>query len=219
MKKLSLTTIALTLILGFSSCTQDDTVLEEPNAEALLKAYKIQKNSNGEYSLDMKLKDGVGSENIKDKVTNTNNIYLYSSEYQTQSKVNQELAVENGQLKIGFNDTKRQKQSYITILDDKIVYSKDNNEYLESYSIDGNEDGSYDLTFKVKDNIGVNFIYNEDEDAYEIHLNEDEKAVESDFFQTFNKESGEDLKLVFVNHYDDQSKMIAKDEPVIIIQD
>lgn len=219
MKKLSLTTVALTLILGFSSCTQDDTVLE-PTAQDLLKSFDLNKNSRGEFALDYQLNEGASSENIKDKITNTNNIYLYSSDYQSQSKVNQGLILENGKLQVSFNDTEKDQTYTITVLDNDIKTHKDSNEYLESYGVSGNGDSTYDLNFKVIDGIAVDFSYDGDRDVYEIHLNQDASATQSDFVQTFTKEDGVALNIEFINNSSSTSRstLAAKEtRPVVII--
>ncbi|MFD2568892.1 hypothetical protein [Pseudotenacibaculum haliotis] len=202
MKKLSLTTIALTLILGFSSCTQDDNTILEPTAQDLLKAYKVQRDASGAYSLNYELNDGVASENIKDKITNTNNIYLYSSDYQSRSKMSENLEIEDGQLKIGFKDTNNQRETLITITDKKIVYGKEvnNSIYLDTYSITGNGDGTFNLDFTVKDNVDVSFAFNEDENIYEVHLEEGSGDDGSDFSTVLVKEEGVTLRFDFVNH-------------------
>lgn len=220
MKKLSLTTIALTLILGFSSCTQDDTVLE-PTAQDLLKSFDLNKNSRGEFALDYQLNNGASSENIKDKITNTNNIYLYSSEYQLQSEVNEGLALENGKLEVSFNDTEKDRTHTITVFDNDIKMSKDSNEYLESYGVSGNGDDTYNLNFTVVDGIVVDFIYDGDRNVYEIHLNEDAGASQSDFVQTFTKEEGIDLNIEFVNNSQSSTSKVTEtaNKPKVIIRD
>lgn len=220
MKKLSLTTLLIIITLGFTSCTQEDTtILEEPSAEALLKSFTLGKDSKGTYSLDYNLNQGASSENIKDTKTNTNNIYLYSSEYQSSSRVGQDMTIQNGELKVTFNDTETEKKSTITVLDDDIKMSRDENENLESYGITGNGDGTYDLDFAVVSGVTVDFIYDGDRDVYEVHLNADTNASQSDFTQTFTKEEGTDLSIEFINHSSSSSRDNTTTKPKVVIRD
>ncbi|MEQ6123052.1 hypothetical protein AAON49_02480 [Pseudotenacibaculum sp. MALMAid0570] len=208
MKKLSLTTLLIIITLGFSSCNSDETILDEPTAADLLRSFNLNKNAKGDFALNYELNKGASSENIKDNATNTNNIYLYSSEYESQSKVGQGLELENGKLQVSFNDTQKDKKHTITVLDNDIKSNRDSNEYLESYGVTGNGDDTYDLNFKVVDGISVDFIYDGDRNVYEVHLNEDASASQSDFVQTFTKEDGIALNIEFVNS--SVSKSVAK---------
>ena len=91
---------------------------------------------------------------------------------------------------------------------------------LGDYSITGNEDGMYDLAFNVKENVTVDFVYNEDENVYEIHLEKGRSSI-ANFDRTFIKQVGSDLKIVFVNHglvaYSSTS-MAKEKKPQLIIQ-
>tara|TARA_R110000787_G_scaffold12665_2_gene40680 strand:+ start:5431 stop:6117 length:687 start_codon:yes stop_codon:yes gene_type:complete len=228
MNKLSLTSLLIIITLGFSSCTQEEsTFLEEPSAEDLLKSFKLNKSATGDYSLDYQLNNGAASDKVVDDETNTNNIYLYSSENESKSTNNEGLAIQDGELRISFNDTEKDKSYSITVLDDDIKSSKSENEgdleYLNSYSIATNDDGIYTLDFKVNDGIAVDFIYDGDRDVYEIHLNYDENASQSDFLQSFNKEEGVSLNIEFFNNAEGSSKTMSTQfsppQPVIIIED
>lgn len=221
MKKSSLTTLLIIITLGFTSCTQEDTtILDEPSAEALLRSFTLGKDAQGTYSLDYNLNQGASSENIKDEKNNTNNIYLYSSDNQSASRVGEGMTIQNGELNVTFNDTQTEKKSTITVLDDDIKMSRDVNENLESYGITGNGDDTYDLAFTVVDGVAVNFIYDGDRDVYEIHLNNDANASQSDFTQTFTKEEGIDLNIEFVNNSNSSSgrEVEASRVPAIIIK-
>ena len=220
MKKLTLTSFLIIITLGFSSCTQDDnTILEDASAENLLKSFNLNKDSNGEYSLDYELGKGADADNVLDTKTNTNNIYLYSSELGQSRKSNQELMIQDGQLKVNFEDTENDKKYTITILDDDIETNRNqDSEFLESYGISGNDDGSYDLDFRVKDGVAVDFIYNGDEDAYEVHLRNDSSASQSDFVQTYTKDDGRALKIDFVNHLGEGREMVTK-KPRAAVED
>ena len=201
MKNLNLTTLLIVITLIFTSCTQEDNLLlEEPTAEDLLKSFDLDVSAKGDFSLGYQLGKGLASDNILDTKANINNINLYLTEGQTQSKQSQELYAQDGELNIVFNNNDQRIKS-ITILDDEFIKTKsaDENELLASYGIAGNGDGTYDLEFVVEDGVSVDYIYDGDRDVYEIHLTEDDNATQADFIQTFTKEEGVALNIEFVN--------------------
>lgn len=202
MKNLSLTTLLILITLGFSSCTQDDNILlEEPTAEDLLKSFNLNKNAKGDYSLDYQLGTGAAADNVLDTKTNTNNIYLYSSDAGVSRNFNESLSIQGGQFNVNFNDTDQDKIHHmITVLDDDIKSRGEENENLESWGMTGNGDGTFDLNFVVRDGIGVDFIYDGDRNVYEVHLTNNQNASQSDFVQTFTKEEGVALNVEFVNY-------------------
>lgn len=202
MKKFSLTTVLVLITLGFSSCTQDDnTLLQEPSAEDLLKSYKIQRDASGAYSLDYDLSEGAEVENIKNEKNNTNNIYVYSSDSQgARSVENEDLTIQDGRVRIDFKDTNTGRTSFITIEDDKMSSRENDVEYLEGYSITENGDGTFDLDFTVKEGVEVYFTYNEVNDIHEVHLSEGETG-DLNFKTTFTLEENETVYIDFVNHY------------------
>ena len=59
------------------------------------------------------------------------------------------------------------------------------NNYLNEYSISLNEDGSYNLDFEVLDNVSVDFVYDSEENVYEVHLEESGKTQESNIILEF----------------------------------
>jgi hypothetical protein len=225
MKKLSLTTLLIIITLGFSSCSQDDnTFLEDTSSENLLKSFNVNKSASGEFTLNYELGKGAASDDELDLKTNTNNIYLYLSDDQAQSsRKSQGLTMQEGRLKVNFNDTDKGKNHIITILDSDIQMKSGGNEFLESYDVIGNGDGTYDLDFKVKDGVAVEYIFNDDTKVYEIHLNNDASASETDFVQTFTKQEGVALNIQFFDNSSAYSKTsssyMAEGEPVVIIED
>ncbi len=227
MKKLTLTSLLILITLGFSSCSAEDdsALLQETSSENLLKSFNLNKDSNGQFALNYELGEGASSDNVLDSETNTNNIYLYSSDNQRQvASKSQGLAIQNGQLSVNFNDTENDKNHRITILDDDIQMKSGGNELLESYEISGNGDGTYDLDFKVADGVAVDFIYNDDTRTYEIHLNSSLDATQSEFVQTFTKQEGVAINIDF---YDKTSGLQKTDgngpdgvpDPQVIIEE
>lgn len=225
MKNLSLTTLLILITLGFSSCSQDDSILlEEPLAEDMLKSFNLNKSRSGDYSLDYQLGNGVSADNVLDRKTNTSNIYLYSSETSQTRGMNEDLAIQDGQLKVNFNNTESEDVHSITILDDDIKSSRSSNQYLESYGITGNGDGTYSLNFTVVNGYGANFVYNDDTKAYEIHLNSDATANQASYNQIFTKEEGVALRLEFYNESNTYARSTdpvepPKPQPVVVVED
>jgi hypothetical protein len=119
------------------------------------------------------------------------------------------------------------RKSNITIEDDNLTLAKNsakNEEMLSEYSIFSNEDGTINLDFIVKNKVSVEFVYNEIENIYEIHL-EKGKSNETDFSRSFTKNDGKPLKIDFVNHFSngnlskgsDSSKKTIRRKPRAII--
>lgn len=223
MKKLSLTTLLIIITLGFSSCTQDDsTILEDAtSAQNLLKSFDLNRGIDGDYSLNYQLNNGVASDNVKDQKTNTSNIYLYSLENAQRRSLNENLILQEGQLKVNFNDTENEEIHTITVLDDNIKSKGQENENLQTWGITGNNDGTFDLNFVVKDGVGVDFIYDGDRNVYEVHLTEGEDASQSSFVQTFSKDEGVALNIEFVNFNGKDAKTAteaaALRRPIVIV--
>lgn len=219
MKKLSLVTLFALITFGFSSCSSEEDVLfQETSADALLKSYKIEQNTNGKYSVDYQLKEGVAVENVLDKKTNTNNINLYLSDDQTRSNGSSALTLENGGLTVGFNNKELNTKHTITVLDSNIQTRGEQNKHVESWGMSGNEDGSFDLNFTVKDGVSVDVVFDGDRNVYEIHLNSDGNGSNRDFQETFVKQDGIALQVEFLNHSTARTTNPNK-EPVVIIED
>lgn len=220
MKKISL---VLLVSIIFASCSNEDaSLLSEPNSK-LLKTFKVNRDVTGAYSVDFKVSDHTKV----DKVLNSNNYtrqyFLYPTVNDTDSNISQNLPIDDSKLKIGFVDTQTDNTPNITIIDDiKFANKTDDVLKLQSYSIVSNEDGTYILDFKVKNNTTVSFVYNNELNAHEIHL-ENGKGEKEDFSRTMTKEDGQALKIHFVNHF---SNTNAKNQfssferkPVIVIDD
>jgi len=218
MKKFSLITLLL-ITVGFSSCTQEDsTFLEEPTAQVLLKSFTLNKSTSGDYSLDYQLNNGAASDNVLDAKTNTSNIYLYSSENVSKSIKNEGIALKDGELRISFNDTEKHKKHSITVLDEEIKASRSEDDtdlgYLNSYSVTANNDGTFTLDFKVNEWVVVDYIFDADNNVYEIHLTPGE-GTQSDFANNFVKDENESMEIAFVNNTTESRDLPIK-KPVII---
>jgi hypothetical protein len=199
MKNFNLFTLLASFTLLLSSCSTNETLAPEEQSLDLLKTYSINRDANGAYSLDYSLNGNAETESIID--SNTNKIYLYSSNNQSSRKVTQDLVIEGTQVTVGFVDTNSNNSPQITIIDDnvKTLAKSSDTEMLNEYSISSNEDGTYTLEFTVNDKVRVDFVFNEEIDTYEIHL-EEGKTGESNFSRVLEKEDGKALKFDFVNH-------------------
>ncbi|MAD96878.1 MAG: hypothetical protein CMB99_06065 [Flavobacteriaceae bacterium] len=216
--KLGVLATFLSLTVIFSSCSSEEQVLssEAPTSE-LLKSFKVKRDLSGAYSLDFDLKNDAVVDRIYDENTKTNQFYLYSSDQRSDRKVSEIVNLSDSKLKIGFVDTNTDETPSITITDDNIALAKGNSAELTSYEVTSHEDGSYQLDFTVAEDVRVDFVFNENIGAYEIHL-EQGKGDESSYSRTFEKEAGQDLKIDFINHFSEYaSKEALIRRPQIII--
>lgn len=220
MKKFSLITLLL-ITVGFSSCTQEDsTFLQEPSAEDLLKSFKLNKSSKGDYSLDYQLNNGASSTNEIDVKNNTNNIYLYSSENEAKSVRSEQLNLQNGEFKISFKDTENENNNYsISVFDKDLTTNKSENEsdfeYLNSFGITTNEDGTYTMDFSINDGVAVDYVFDADNNIYEIHLSPGQSS-QSDFVTNFTKEENESMEIAFVSNSNGEAKTSSSRRPVVV---
>ncbi|TXD47956.1 hypothetical protein [Polaribacter sp. IC073] len=207
MKIIKLLSFVIVSAFMFSSCSSNENLLPEAETTNSLKSYKVKRDASGAYSIDFDLENNVKSEIVKNHDTNTNEFHLFKSDYTTSKKQSEELLINGNKLSIGFIDTRTDRNSNITIEDDNTSLAKTsdiNPRMLSEYSISSNEDGSYNLDFKVKNKVSVDFIYNEEMSTYEIHL-EEGKSGETNFSRNLTKIAGLTLKIDFVNHTIDNS--------------
>ena len=214
MKNFNLFALLASFTLLLSSCSTNETLAPEEQSLDLLKTYSINRDADGAYSLDYSLNGNAETESIIE--SDTNNIYLYSSNNQSSRKVTQELVIEGTQVTVGFVDTNSNNSPEITIIDDNVttLSKSSEKEMLNEYSISSNEDGTYTLDFSVNDKVRVDFVFNEEIDTYEIHL-EKGKTGESNFSRVLEKEEGKALKFDFVNHKDNSQ---AKSVEALIVR-
>ena len=134
----------------------------------------------------------------------------------------QELLIDNNKLKVGFIDADINQKQFISIFDDNITTSMKSNSKskLKEYSIENNGDGSYELSFNVKNKVDVSFVYNEDLNVYEIQL-EDGEGKEKVLSKTFVSEEEKPLRIDFVNHNKNSNAKSSEytriRKPIIII--
>ena len=192
--------VAATLIL--SSCSSNETLSEEHAKKNLLKTFKVKRDATGAYFLDFDLENNVRTEKVINHLTNTNEFHLFESDYAISSKVSEELLIDGNKLSIGFIDTNLDHRSTITIEDENVSSIKTSAKsisMLKEYSVSSNDDGTFDLDFKVNSQVHVDFVYNEENNIYEVHL-EEGKSSGVNFTRSLEKVDGQTLKIDFVNH-------------------
>ena len=203
MKNIKLLSLFFLSVVVLSACSSDENLLTETEQKNSLKSYKVKRDASGAYFLDYELENDVKSQSIKNLETNVNEFHLYPSEFENnQRRQSEELFIDGNQLNIGFIDSRMDRKSNITIEDDNITLAKNsakNEEMLSEYSIFSNEGGTINLDFTVKNKVSVEFVYNEIENIYEIHL-EKGKSNEADFSRSFTKNEGEVLRIDFITH-------------------
>ena len=207
--------------LVFTSCSSEETVLDlNAPTNQLLKSFTIKKDLNGAYSLNFDLNEEATVDKVYDDHTNTSQFVLYSSNNEGKTKISEGVQITDSQLKIGIVDTNTDDKPSITITDDNISFGKGNSEALKSYEIKSMDDGTYQLDFSVKKNITVDFVYNDTNDTYEVHLDNGNNK-ETSYSSTFDREEGKSLRIDFVNYYKDEksraSNVEAIRKPKIII--
>ncbi len=200
MKKSYLPFLMILSIL-ISACSTEDN-MPENNDQSLLKSYKLSKDANGRYSIDVDLVEGAYSETYKDETTNTNNIYAYQGDDNNNSKSvsTKELALDNNRIEIDVFENDIQKNS-IWVEDENIKMGKGqiSPNFLQSYSLEYLGEGKYVLDFEVRDGISVLFEYNVEENIYEVHLKEGVSNGKQ-FTKLYSKSPNLPLRIDFVNY-------------------
>jgi len=220
MKNFNLFALFVFFTFIFSSCSTNETILPEAESLDLLKSYSIQRNASGNYLLDYVLNGNVKVDNVKDLETNTNEIYLYSSNYETSRKVTQDLLfIDGSQIKVGFVDTNSDQKDIITIKDDNSSLSRSESDKLKGFSVSKESDGTYKLNYTLNDGFVQDLVFNEDEKEYEVHLDSG-KSTETEFTTFLEKQLGQPLKICFINNKSNtssKSSLRRPKTPVVII--
>ena len=220
MKKIKLFTLAASAVLLFSSCSSEESNTLENESVNLLKDFKLEKKASGEYSINFNVKENTKVEQFTD--ASYNEFLLSSSNIKSKENFYKDLSIDQDQLNISIIDANVSEKSSLSVIDDNIkLQSKGSSEMLSSYSVQGNEEGTFDLVFDVNDNVAVSFVYNQAIKTYEVHLEQGNSAT-NNFSRVLEKEEGYPLKIDFVNHISNgnaksaSSAMIRK--PKVIIE-
>ncbi len=216
--------VMVTISMGLMSCSSEEIFTPEDTTNKLLENFTVKRDASGAYSLGYSLASNGAVSLSKDKRSNSNDFYLYSSDIQGKRNYQENMTVENNSLKIGFTDSEAGNRSSITILDDDIKFSRGADEdFLVDYSVTNNGDGTVSLNFNVADDVTVDYIYDGDNDVYEIHLR-DAASTDTNYTKTFVKEDGVPLQIEFLNYTDnstssrdDEAHVSMVKKPVIIM--
>jgi len=222
MKKIKFLTLATIITLVFTSCSNEESLPSEDQNMNLSKTYKVKRDATGAYSVYST--DDTQIDRVLTEVDNTKLFFLSNGNSQSNKISSQEVLIDNNKLKVGFIDANTDDKKFITIQDDDItLQSKSNiNKKLADYSIEENQEGTFDLNFSVKNNVAVSFVYNEEISTYEIHL-EDGIGGDKNFYRTLESEDGRTLRVDFVNHVlnknakSSEATLVRK--PRVIIED
>ena len=199
MKKLGIGLLTIVFALSFGSCTTNDVDFEMPQ-ESLLKSYKLKRDASGAYSIDYNVADNTVSDTRKSLNSLTNEIHLSKSILDSEKKYREEFSLENDKLQIGFFDAESGKKSRLMIEDENITFAKGNStNFLKTYGLATNDDGTIQLDFEVNSNVTTEFVYDEDLGVYEVHLRKG-TAIDKVFSRALTIPDTGVLKLDFVNH-------------------
>jgi len=228
MKTIKLLTLTMLSTFVLTSCSSNENLPSEASKVKLLKSYKVKRDISGVYSMEYDLEKNTTSEKVVNYKTKTNEFYFYESDFGISKRVSGELFMDTNKLSISFIEATSNVKSNITIVDDVSTPKKTNAKkikMLSHYSVSKVGSGIYALDFKIKDNVSVDFVYNEVLSVYEIHL-EKGKSNGTAFSRNFEKLEGETLRIDFVNHTESyivkgqMSKgMVVTRKPRVIIVD
>lgn len=188
------------LSILISACSTEEN-MPENNDQPLLKSYKLSKDANGRYAIDVDLVEGAYTETYKDETSNTNNIYAYQGEAGNRSKSSSNtLTLDNNKISVDVYENNVQKNT-IWVEDKNIVMSKGqiSPNFLENYSFEYLGGDEYVLDFNVREGVSVTFEYNSEENIYEVHLKEG-ASNSIKFTKLYNKSPNLPLRIDFVNY-------------------
>ncbi|CAM1350407.1 hypothetical protein [Tenacibaculum crassostreae] len=199
MKKITPYFLALSLSIFFASCSSNETEVLDNNPEKLLQSYTLKRDANGAYSIDFNTSNNTDVTTVTN-VDNSKEIILAETAQKTATRHSNDFSIENDQLKIGFLESNNGKKTKIYVEDENITFAKGVSEFLSTYSITANEDGTYQLNFTVNDNVATDFTYNEELETYEVHLSNGTSTQKTFSRQLEMNSVSKMLKLDFVNH-------------------
>ncbi|WP_339662731.1 hypothetical protein [uncultured Polaribacter sp.] len=226
MKRPIILAFALVVSSLFLSCSNDEDIAQPQQSTELFKTFQLKRDATGAYSLDLNLDDNVKVENFKNTTTNTNELYLIITDDNVGQKSNlqSDLMFNDENFKVDFITENSDKVPSISVFDDNIKFAKKaDDKFLKNYSVTKIDDSTYDLDFDVASNISVDFVYNEEINVYEVHLEEGNKSQENNTYtRTLEKEENNLLQIHFVNHTINNAKtseLLNIRKPIIVVDD
>lgn len=221
MKKLYVGFLAVVLAFSFTSCSTNETDLDIPQ-EPLLKKAQLKRDASGAYFVDYVVADKTVSDARKDLNSLTNEFHLSKVAHDTKDQYREDLTLNDNKLRIGFFDNETGKSMKLTIEDENITFAKGKSaEFLKTYGLATNNDGTIQLDFEVNNDVTVDFVYNEELAIHEVHLR---KGTSTDkvYSRSLTIPDTGVLKLDFVNHKylgKSMSEVAEKKPRVVIIGD
>jgi hypothetical protein len=203
------------LSILISACSTEDN-MPENNDQPLLKSYKLSKDANGRYAIDVDLVEGAYTETYKDEATKTNKIFAYQGEVNNRSKTGANtLTLDNNRIEVDVYENNVQKNT-IWVEDENITLAKGqiSPNFLETYSVEYLGEGEYVLDFDVREGVSVSFEYNADENIYEVHL-KDGPSNGKKFTKLYSKSPNLPLRIDFVNYIKLDASFRTTNESVV----
>ena len=210
-----ITPLFIAAILGFVSCNSNETVtLNEKLNENLLNAYTLSRDADGTFSLDFSVNPNTSLTTFKGE-NDSNDIVLTSVRTETPNSYSNDFVMNNDELRFDIMDDGARKKTNIFVEDDNIKLARGTSvtQFLNSYNITSNNDGTYKLDFNINTNVTTSFNYNEETNVYEVHLSEG-NSLETNFSRDLEMPSAGLLKIYFVNHINNQGARSAEKKPI-----
>ncbi len=187
------------LMLAFQGCSEAESNNLNEN-ENPLKSYTLSRDSNGSYSLEQQLNDGVISTIVPNE---KGNVIIFSQGENATFTKNNITSMENNDVKIEFLTENHVQIPGITIINENAFSTfnktKEDVKYVKSYKIKMSEDGSYLLQYTLEDGYYPTYEFNEEKERYQIRLNQGEiKENQTSFSKKYTKFEDEKLNIIFV---------------------
>ena len=199
MRKSVGTFLVFVLALNFASCSTDELTLDNV-PEALLKQIELKRAADGSYSIAYQLSNNTDVVALENLGSNTKEFHLSKVDFKTKKQHLEKLALNENRLSVGFFDNMIDKSTKFEIEDENINFAKGaNTDFLKTYGIRKNDDGTLQLDFEVNDNVVTEFFHNNLLGIYEIHLRKG-TSTEKVFSRTIDIPITKILKIDFVNH-------------------
>ena len=199
MRKSVGTFLVFVLALNFASCSTDELTLDNV-PEALLKQIELKRAADGSYSIAYQLSNNTDVVALENLGSNTKEFHLSKVDFKTKKQHLEKLALNENRLSVGFFDNMIDKSTKFEIEDENINFAKGaNTDFLKTYGIRKNDDGTLQLDFEVNDNVVTEFVHNNLLGLYEIHLRKG-TSTEKVFSRTIDIPITKILKIDFVNH-------------------
>jgi hypothetical protein len=199
MRKITLAFLVFIFAFSFTSCSTDELDIES-TPEALLKQIELKRDANGVYSIAYLVSNKTLSVTQEDITSNTKEFHLSKVAFDTQEQYTESLELNNNRLSVGFFEDIIGESTQFEIEDENISFAKGGaTEFLKTYGLTTNYDGTLQLDFEVEDNVATTFLYNKLLGIYEVHLRKGTSAQKV-FSLAVDIPITKIIKIDFVNH-------------------